>query len=404
MTNVRNELVRIKKSAMEAVESAKTAGELERLRLDYLGRKGALNLILRRLKNLPDTERRKLGAEANAFRASLETKIEEALKNSKADEKHHRFSKERLDVTRPGVSLPRGHLHPITKVLREVEDIFLRMGFTVAEGPEIETEHYNFDALNIPADHPARDMWDTFWLKPESQTNADKDADSRGTLLRSSASSQRDSALLLRTHTSPVQIRYMEKHEPPVRIISPGVVYRYEATDASHDIEFWQIEGLMVDRDVTIANFKAVIERFFSELFGGKVKIRLRPSYFPFVEPGFEVDVSCVQCKGKGCSICGQSGWLEMMGAGMVHPNVFKAVGYNPKNVHPVREFKKGAYNNKDFLHKSTFSKHNHSDKFSNGVQGFAFGMGLDRITMMKYKIPDIRLMRSGDLRFLEQF
>ena len=238
------------------------------------------------------------------------------------------------------------------------------MGFTVAEGPEIETEHYNFDALNIPAEHPARDMWDTFWLR---QNEIKIQSAGRRTKLKN------NERLLLRTHTSPVQIRYMETHEPPIRIISPGIVYRYEATDASHDIEFWQIEGLMVDKDVSAANFKAVIERFFSELFRRVVSIRLRPSYFPFVEPGFEVDISCAQCKGKGCSICGQSGWLEMMGAGMVHPNVFKAVGYNPSPL-------------------------------AGGVQGFAFGMGLDRIAMMKYKIPDIRLMRSGDLRFLDQF
>ncbi|KKW21680.1 MAG: Phenylalanine-tRNA ligase alpha subunit [Parcubacteria group bacterium GW2011_GWB1_52_7] len=364
MTNVRNEFERIKKSALETLESAKTAEDVEMLRLKYLGRKGALNLILRGLKNLPDAERRTLGAEANAFRAALESKIGEALENSKADEKHPRFSKERLDVTRPGIPLPRGHLHPITRVLREVEDIFLRMGFTVAEGPEIETEHYNFDALNIPAEHPARDMWDTFWLR---QNEIKIQSAGRRTKLKN------NERLLLRTHTSPVQIRYMETHEPPIRIISPGIVYRYEATDASHDIEFWQIEGLMVDKDVSAANFKAVIERFFSELFRRVVSIRLRPSYFPFVEPGFEVDISCAQCKGKGCSICGQSGWLEMMGAGMVHPNVFKAVGYNPSPL-------------------------------AGGVQGFAFGMGLDRIAMMKYKIPDIRLMRSGDLRFLDQF
>src|SRR3989338_4945897 len=324
MTNGRNEFERIKKSALETLESAKTAEDVEMLRLKYLGRKGALNLILRGLKNLPDAERRTLGAEANAFRAALESKIGEALENSKADEKHPRFSKER---------------------------------------PEIETEHYNFDALNIPAEHPARDMWDTFWLR---QNEIKIQSAGRRTKLKN------NERLLLRTHTSPVQIRYMETHEPPIRIISPGIVYRYEATDASHDIEFWQIEGLMVDKDVSAANFKAVIERFFSELFRRVVSIRLRPSYFPFVEPGFEVDISCAQCKGKGCSICGQSGWLEMMGAGMVHPNVFKAVGYNPSPL-------------------------------AGGVQGFAFGMGLDRIAMMKYKIPDISLMRSGDLRFLDQ-
>ncbi|OHA00889.1 MAG: hypothetical protein A3C12_01980 [Candidatus Sungbacteria bacterium RIFCSPHIGHO2_02_FULL_49_20] len=388
---MKEEFAKIKRHAESALAVAVSTELLEKFRVEYLGRKGALSILLRQLKDLPETERRSLGVEANTLRRSLEEKFAKLAGQLKNIVSADVLKRERLDVTRPGVPALRGHLHPITQVLRQVEDIFLRLGFTVAEGPEIETEHYNFDALNIPANHPVRDMWDTFWLR-QNEIKIKK------------SKLKNNERLLLRTHTSPVQIRYMETHEPPIRIISPGIVYRYEATDASHDIEFWQLEGLMVDHDVTIANFKAVIERFFSELFGGKVKIRLRPSYFPFVEPGFEVDVSCVQCKGQGCSICGQSGWLEMMGAGMVHPNVFKAVGYNPKNVHPVREFKKGAYNNKDFLHKSTFSKHNHSDKFSNGVQGFAFGMGLDRITMMKYKIPDIRLMRSGDLRFLEQF
>ena len=348
---MRKEFERIKKSATEALDVAGSAEDIERVRLEYLGRKGALNAILRALKDLDENERRSLGAEANDFRRRLEDDIAKKQAGLKISAHDSVSVRERLDVTRPGKKLERGHLHPITKVLHEVEDIFLRMGFTVAEGPEIETEHYNFDALNIPADHPARDMWDTFWLRSDQKEVKGAER------------------LLLRTHTSPVQIRYMEKHNPPIRIISPGLVYRYEATDASHDIEFWQIEGLMVDKDINSANFKAIIERFFSELFGKKINIRLRPSYFPFVEPGFEVDVSCMQCGGTGCSVCQQSGWLEMMGAGMVHPSVFKAVGYNPKE-----------------------------------VQGFAFGMGLDRIAMMKYKIPDVRLMRSGDLRFLKQF
>ena len=390
MSGVKEEFAKIKRHAESALAVAVSAELLEKFRVEYLGRKGALSILLRQLKDLPETERRSLGVEANALRRSLEEKFAKLVGQLKNIVSAEVLKRERLDVTRPGFRAPRGHLHPITQVLRQVEDIFMRLGFTVAEGPEIETEHYNFDALIIPADHPARDMWDTFWLRSNQKEIPNSKFQIPNKFQNSKSKFQK---LLLRTHTSPVQIRYMEKHQPPVRIIVPGVVYRYEATDASHDIEFWQLEGLMVDRDVTIANFKAVIERFFSELFGGKVKIRLRPSYFPFVEPGFEVDVSCVQCKGKGCSICGQSGWLEMMGAGMVHPNVFKAVGYNPKNVHPVREFGK-----------SVFSKHSRSDKFSNGVQGFAFGMGLDRITMMKYKIPDIRLMRSGDLRFLQQF
>ncbi|MBI2054593.1 MAG: phenylalanine--tRNA ligase subunit alpha [Candidatus Sungbacteria bacterium] len=355
---MQNELKRIEKSAKDEISQVRDLNELQKLRTQFLGReRGALTLILRNIKDLPAGEKTVVGSEANRLRTEIEELFEVQERKLKSSGSAANLKKERLDVTRPGVKVSRGHLHPITQVLRQVESIFARMGFTVAEGPEIETEYYNFDALNIPAEHPARDMWDTFWLRGNQKIPNSK---------FQIPNSQR---LLLRTHTSPVQIRYMEKHEPPVRIISPGITYRYEATDASHDIEFWQIEGLLVDKDIHIGHFKAVIQQFFSELFGGKVAIRLRPGYFPFVEPGFEVDMQCVQCRGKGCSVCGKSGWLEMMGAGMVHPAVFKNVGYNPKN-----------------------------------VQGFAFGMGLDRIAMMKYKIPDVRLMRSGDLRFLNQF
>ena len=363
---MQDELKQIERSAEQEIATAATLDELEERRIQFLGReKGALTVILRQLKDLPPAERGKIGAKANALRERIERLMNERATALRRSSHESVLQKERLDVTYPGRRIPRGHLHPITKVLREVEDIFLRMGFTVAEGPEIETEYYNFDALNIPANHPARDMWDTFWLQGSQEFPISNFPFPN----KSKTQNLKSQRLLLRTHTSPVQIRYMEQHNPPVRIISPGIVYRHEATDASHDIEFWQIEGLAVDRDISIANFKAVIERFFSELFGKKMAIRLRPSYFPFVEPGFEVDMSCTYCNGKGCTVCQRSGWLEMMGAGMVHPNVFKAVGYNPRE-----------------------------------VQGFAFGMGFDRLVMMKYKIPDIRLMRSGDLRFLKQF
>src|SRR3990167_8995507 len=342
-TIMQDELKRIEVTAEAEIKNAATLDELEKRRIQFLGReKGALTVILRQLKDLPPEERGKIGEKANGLRERIKQLLDDraaALRRSSFESVLHR---ERIDVTRPGHRPARGHLHPITKVLREVEDIFLRMGFTVAEGPEIETEYYNFDALNIPQNHPARDMWDTFWLKnSKSQIPNHKQIPNSKPQITNRTSER----LLFRTHTSPVQIRYMETHNPPVRIISPGIVYRHEATDASHDIEFWQIEGLAVDRDISIANFKAVIERFFSELFGKKMAIRLRPSYFPFVEPGFEVDMSCTSCNGKGCAVCQQSGWLEMMGAGMVHPNVFKAVGYNPEE-----------------------------------VQGFAFGMGFDRL------------------------
>lgn len=235
-----------------------------------------------------------------------------------------------FDITAPGKKIILGHLHPLTLVKREAEEIFQSMGFSIAEGPEIETEWYNFDALNIPKDHPARDLWDTFYLK---------------------------NGFLLRTHTSPVQIRYMKKHQPPLRIIAPGNVFRHEATDVSHEFQLMQLEGLMVDKKVSVANFKAIIEEFFSRFFGKQVKSRLRPDFFPFTEPSFDI------------SLCQKSGWLEVAGAGMVHPNVLKNCQLNPKE-----------------------------------WQGWAFGFGIDRLAMIKYKIDDIRLFRSGDLRFLNQF
>ena len=240
-----------------------------------------------------------------------------------------------------------GHLHPLTLIRREVEDIFRSIGFSVAEGPHIETEWYNFDALNIPKNHPSRDLWDTFWL--------DKKLSSK--------------KFLLRTHTSPVQVRYMEKNNPPMRIIAPGKVFRHEASDASHDVQFYQVEGLMIDEDISVADFKGVIQDFLKRFFKREVKTRLRPGFFPFTEPSFEVDIRCLICGGKGCSTCGHSGWIELCPGGMVHPNVLKAGGLNPDN-----------------------------------WQGFAFGIGFDRLVMMRYKINDIRLLYSGDLRFLNQF
>lgn len=354
-----DEIKKIERSAKTEVPKAKTNEELQRLKIQYLGREhGALTVILRGLKQLPEKERADIGKEANKLRNLLESLFEKRGHELEALTTESTLKTERIDVTRPGVRQKRGHLHPHTIVLDEIERIFGSMGFEVAEGPEVETEYYNFDALNIPANHPARDMWDTFWLR----------SNQKETMNKSKIQNPKD-RLLLRTHTSPVQIRFMEKHNPPLRIIAPGRAYRYEATDASHEFQFYQVEGLMVDKTVSIANFKAVIESFFSQLFKTKIRTRLRPSYFPFVEPGFEVDIACVICGQKGCSPCKKTGWLEMMGAGMVHPNVFKAAGYNPKQ-----------------------------------WQGFAFGMGLDRIVMMKYKIPDVRLFHSGDLRFLKQF
>ena len=238
-----------------------------------------------------------------------------------------------------------GHLHPISLVLLEINKIFSEMGFTIASGPEIETEFYNFDSLNIPEHHPARDMWDTFWLKPLSAKK------------------------LLRTHTSPVQVRFMEKNTPPIRIIAPGKTFRHEATDATHEAQFYQLEGLVVGKNISVANLKWTLETMFEKLFGKKTNIRLRPSYFPFVEPGFETDMSCFKCEGKGCSTCKNTGWIEIGGSGLVHPKVLESSGIDSK-------------------------------KYS----GFAFGYGVDRIAMLKYGIDDVRLLYQGDLRLVNQF
>lgn len=359
LNNMENPLPYIRKTAANALANAHTLDELEKIRIEYLGRKGVLTEILRTLKDLSPDKRRVFGAAANELRTTLEGAIGERRVEIEKVSRESVLEREWIDVTRPGVREPHGHLHPLTKMLREMSAVFTSMGFQIVEGPEVETEYYNFDALNIPANHPARDMWDTFWLKDKwEQTTYDP--------VKITKKTER---LLLRTHTSPVQVRYMEAHNPPIRIIVPGRVYRYETTDASHDYQFNQLEGLLVDKNVSIANFKALIQEFFSRLFKARVQIRLRPSYFPFTEPSFEVDISCVNCGGKGCPVCKKTGWLELAGAGMVHPHVFKAAGYNPKD-----------------------------------VQGFAFGMGIDRLVMMKYKINDIRLMRAGDIRFLKQF
>jgi phenylalanyl-tRNA synthetase alpha chain len=322
----------LKNRAIEELVKVKTSADLNSFQNKYLSRKGEVSNVLRALKDLSIEERKKVGPEANQLRVDLEEMFEKTKKA--IQETRNKIQDTKLDITAPGKKIVRGHLHPITHVMRKVEEIFESMGFKILEGPDIETEYYNFDALNIPKNHPARDAWDTFWLKPEN------------------------SKLLLRTHTSPMQIRFMEKNNPPFRIIVPGRCFRYEAIDASHSHTFYQLEGLMVDRHINIANFRAIVEQFLKKMFGNNIEIRIRPSYFPFVEPGFEVDMK--DASGK---------WLEIMGAGMVHPNVFKYSGYVP-------------------------------DEW----QGFAFGMGIDRIAMLKYKINDIRLLYENDLKFLNQF
>ncbi|MFH0930127.1 MAG: phenylalanine--tRNA ligase subunit alpha [Candidatus Moraniibacteriota bacterium] len=325
-------------------EIKKTADErvLFDVKVKYLGRKGILIDILKSLKGLNESERKTIGPLANEARQAIEKEI--ANRKKEISEKID-WEKEKIDVTLPGEKNEIGSLHPITIVRREIEEIFASMGFEITDGPELEFEKYNFDALNFPKDHPARDMQDTFWIKSQKEK------------------------LLLRTHTSPVQIRYMEKHKPPFQVIVPGRVFRNEATDAKHEHTLHQFEALVVGDNINVGHFKYLAKQFFSAFFGIKTDIRLRPSFFPFTEPSFEFDITCAICSGKGCSTCKNAGWIEIGGAGVVNQNVFVASGY-PRNKY----------------------------------QGFAWGFGLERLAMMKYKIDDIRLFQSGDLRFIKQF
>lgn len=340
----------IKQQALDEANSVKDGVELELFRVKYLGRKGEITNILRSLKNYPLEKKKEIGEGANKLKRDLEEVIEFKSKELSTEGKE-----EFIDITRPGKKIAVGHLHPLTKMENELKRIFSSMNFSVVEGSEIESEYYNFDALNIPVSHPARDMWDTFWLRNNQKFPISNFQFSNKSQIPKSQK------LLMRTHTSPVQIRYMETHKPPFQIIVPGRVFRYEATDASHEINFYQLEGLMVGENINLANFKFVIESLFKKLFKEKIEFRFRSSYFPFVEPGVEVDIKF--------STKGRSEWLEIMGAGMVHPRVFESARLNPRD-----------------------------------YRGFAFGLSIDRLAMIKYKIPDIRLLYSGDLKFINQF
>jgi len=337
---VKIDLKLLKKESEKEIEKAGSIELLNEVSKKYLGKKGKLTLVLRSLAGLSQNERKKVGTEANELKIFLKEKIDKELEKMNLVGSVN--ESEWIDITIPGKKMHSGHLHPLTLTKRKVEEIFQSMGFSVVEGPDMENEWYNFDALNIPKDHPARDVWDTFYLRNK---------------------------LLLRTHTSPVQVRYMEKNNPPLRIIVPGNVFRHEATDASHEFQLFQIEGLMVDKNISVANLKAIVGEFFRRFFEKDIKFRLRPDYFPFTEPSFDIAINCFACQSKGCSVCKGTGWLEVAGAGMVHPNVFKNSKLIPKD-----------------------------------WQGWAFGFGLERLAMIKYKINDIRLFRSGDLRFLNQF
>ncbi|MBU4512038.1 phenylalanine--tRNA ligase subunit alpha [Patescibacteria group bacterium] len=348
---MKNSLEQLKNKALKEIRSSETHDSLLKLEKRYLGRKGEVTKVLRSLKDMTADERKTLGKFANKVKQELTESLEET-KVSLQEIAGEVIKGDWLDVTLPSEK-KLGHLHPLSQVQYELEDIFSSMGFMVLDGPELESEFYNFEALNIPKDHPARDMQDTFYINSKSEN-------------RNLSSKQK---LVLRTHTSNLQVRAMQKYGAPLRAIFPGRVFRCEATDASHDTTFDQVEGLMIDENISIANFKAVVETFLSQIFNREVKTRLRPGYFPFVEPGFEVDLNCEICGGKGCRVCKNSGWVEFMGAGMVHPNVLKYGGINSKK-----------------------------------YTGFAFGFGITRLVMMKYKISDIRLMLGGDLRFLNQF
>lgn len=335
-------------SALRALETSTTPEALDQWMYAFLGRKGKYASIVKAIPQLSDREKPAAGRLANEVKRMLEDSLR--ARREKLDEGN--VSELPADVTWPGEEVHRGHLHPMTQFTRKVRTIFVSMGFDVIEGPEVELTKYNFDLLNIPKDHPARDRWDTFFVQAPAKT-----------------ATTRDSDLVLRTHTSPMQIRVMENRKPPTRFIVPGRVFRHEATDASHEATFYQCEGVVIDKGIRVTDLIGTLEAFIKELFGSAVKTRVRPEYYPFVEPGMDIDMSCLLCGGKGCSACKQTGWMEMLGSGMVHPTVLKNMHVNP-----------------------------------NVYSGFAFGMGLDRLMMLYYGIHDVRLVHSGDLRFLEQF
>ncbi len=335
-----NRLKKIEEEALKEIEAARTGEELEAVRIKYMGRKGLFTDFLKSMKELSQEKRAATGARANKLKAKL-TGLFEFKKESFGKKGAGTVSS--IDVTMPGArGTGLGHKHPITGTIERINEIFIGLGFRIAEGPEIETEYYNFEALNIPLEHPSRDVFDTFYIK---------------------------SPVLLRSQTSTVQIRVMEKEDPPLQVIAPGKVYRPDAVDASHSFMFHQVEGFMVDKRIRFSDLKGTLALFARQMFGQKTKIRFRPHFFPFTEPSAEVDVSCIICGGKGCRVCSYKGWLEILGAGMINPKVFEAVGYNP-------------------------------EKWT----GYAFGMGVERIAMLKYGISDIRLFFENDLRFLRQF
>lgn len=337
-------LEELRAEALRELQDVASQGALNDLRIKYLGKKGALTEILRGMGALSAEERPVIGGVANDVRGAIESVIEEKQAAFQREETEARLRGETIDVTLPGRELPTGAVHPLNKVAQEIEDVFIGLGYTIAEGPEVETDYYNFEALNLPKNHPARDMQDSFYVTDE---------------------------FLMRTHTSPVQVRTMKANAgmAPVKVICPGKVYRRDDDDATHSFQFNQIEGLVIGKGIRMSDLKGTLLQFVQQMFGSQAQIRLRPSFFPFTEPSAEVDVTCVQCGGDGCRMCKQTGWLEILGCGMVHPRVLEMGGYDPEE-----------------------------------VTGFAFGMGVERIALLKYGIDDIRHFYTNDLRFLGQF
>ncbi len=335
----------LKQSAFAELLLLNSEEEVVSLKVKYLGKKGLLTALLKDVGQLDPALRPQIGQASNEFKKSLEEKIDELLSLKKQQALAETLAKEKLDISLPGTPIAQGSLHPVSIILKQISDFFMRLGFDVFGGPEVESDFYNFEALGLPPNHPARDMQDTFYM---------------GGFL--------DNSLLLRTHTSPVQVRVMEKTQPPIRMIAPGVVYRRDS-DLSHTPMFHQVEGLVVDENIRFSDLKGILKLFLKEMFGEDVKLQFRPSFFPFTEPSAEVDISCVLCKGTGCRVCKNTGWLEIMGCGMVDPVVFSHVKYD-------------------------------SEKYT----GFAFGMGVERIAMLKFGIDDLRSFFESDLRFLKQF
>ena len=337
------ELQRIKEVALTAIKAATDQQTLQDVRVKYLGKKGEVTALLKGLGKLSPEERPKMGAFVNAVRETLEAELDKIKSSMETAAMNARLEEEKIDITLPGRAPKTGHIHPLTTVNEMIEDFFMKMGYTVEEGPEVEQDYYNFECLNLPKDHPARDMQDSFYITEN---------------------------FLLRTHTSPVQARTMQRHEPnsPIRMIAPGKVYRWDY-DATHSPVFHQVEGLIIDEHITFADLKGTIETFLRHMFGDDTKVRFRTSFFPFTVPSADVDISCVMCGGEGCRVCSHTGWLEILGCGMVHPRVLELNGYDP-----------------------------------NKVKGFAFGMGVERIAMLLYGIGDLRLFFEDDIRFLEQF